>query len=261
MLITLLFFQLSNVVVFAQEHRPEIHCNHFFYGYPFGTPKTNDLIIRESYALSNNDSTKFADWVAYKVDSISIQGKGSKRVWKADPWLDDNETLEPADYKNANELLKTDRGHQAPLGSVDGYSSYFESNYLSNITPQIATLNQGVWKKIEDMERNLVQKFKTIFVVTGPLYEKNMSQLPEADEPHLVPSGYWKIIFHEKPNKQIYTAAFIFDQYTSRDYPFEKGYTTIDEVERRTNLDFLWLLDTEKEGIIEQKIMKLDDWK
>jgi endonuclease G len=44
---------------------PEIHCKHFFYGYPTGTPATNDLIIRDDYALSSNDETKFADWVAY----------------------------------------------------------------------------------------------------------------------------------------------------------------------------------------------------
>jgi hypothetical protein len=26
---------------------PEIHCKHFIYGCPMGTPPTNDLIIRE----------------------------------------------------------------------------------------------------------------------------------------------------------------------------------------------------------------------
>jgi len=33
---------------------PEVHCKHFFYGYPTGTPTTNDLIIRDIYALSSN---------------------------------------------------------------------------------------------------------------------------------------------------------------------------------------------------------------
>ena len=45
----------------------EIYCKHFFYGYPLGTPGTNDLIIRDIYALSNNDRTKFADWVAFRL--------------------------------------------------------------------------------------------------------------------------------------------------------------------------------------------------
>jgi endonuclease G len=48
----------------ADDAYAEIHCKHFFYGYPTGTPPTNDLIIRDDYALSSNDETKFADWVA-----------------------------------------------------------------------------------------------------------------------------------------------------------------------------------------------------
>jgi len=42
----------------------EIHSKHWIHGYPLGTPSTNDLIIRDIYALSSNDTTKFSDWVA-----------------------------------------------------------------------------------------------------------------------------------------------------------------------------------------------------
>ncbi len=41
---------------------PGIFCKHLIYGYPLGTPSSND-IIRDLYALSSNDTTKFADWV------------------------------------------------------------------------------------------------------------------------------------------------------------------------------------------------------
>jgi len=40
---------------------PEIHCKHFFYGYLTGTPASNDMIIRDIYAVSSNDETKSAD--------------------------------------------------------------------------------------------------------------------------------------------------------------------------------------------------------
>ena len=46
---------------------PEIRCKHFIYGYPLGTPESNDLLIRDSYAMSTNDETKFADWVCYRL--------------------------------------------------------------------------------------------------------------------------------------------------------------------------------------------------
>jgi len=125
---------------FAQAQRPEIHCKHFFYGYPYGTPLSNDLIIRDIYALSNNDFTKFADWVAYKLTTRETIGDlNIERNWKADPWLDPDETLEPSspdDYEKANAKLKTDRGHQAPLASFKGSIHASHTNYLSNITPQ-----------------------------------------------------------------------------------------------------------------------------
>ena len=77
---------LIAITVSAQEHRPEIHCKHFFYGYPYGTPETNDLIVRDIYALSNNDSTKFADWVAYRLTMHEVDGELTvKKNWKVPP--------------------------------------------------------------------------------------------------------------------------------------------------------------------------------
>ncbi len=102
---------------------PEVHCKHFFYGCPEGTMATNDLIIRDAYALSSNDETKFADWVAYRLDAATVEGDAeTKRKWMTDPWLAPEETLEakPDDYGGANEALRIDRGHQAPLASFGG---------------------------------------------------------------------------------------------------------------------------------------------
>lgn len=35
---------------------------------------------------------------------------------------------------------------------------------------------------------------EAVYGITGPLYEQIIPQLPGADEPHVVPSGYWKIL-------------------------------------------------------------------
>jgi len=219
---------------------PEIHCKHFIYGYPTGTPATNDLIIRDIYALSTNDITKLADWVAYRLDKETVSGDAeTTRNWKADPWLEDRETLEPNDYKNAYEKLKVDRGHQAPLGSFKGAKYWEETNYLSNITPQKSELNQGIWKKLEEKERSLVKAGKVIYVMTGPLYEKEMPSLPGADEPHRVPSGYWKIIvLPGKSINSLQVAAFIFDQDTPRNDTVIGHICTTNDIEKRSGLDF-----------------------
>ena len=231
----------------------EFHADLCLHGCPKGSPATNDIVIRDIYILSSNDTTKFADWVAYRVTKSTI-GKTETRSWKADPQLADNETLEPDDYKNANAVLKTDRGHQAPLASFTSTSSWKTTNYLSNITPQKSALNQGPWKKLEDAVRELAKKpaNNAVYVMTGPLYEREMPALPNADEDHRVPSGYWKIIATEK-NSIIKIAAFLFDQETKRNanYCDSKFSTTVDTVESKTGLDFFFALTPEKQSELE----------
>ena len=92
-----------------------------------------------------------------------------------------------------------------------------------------------------------------VYVITGPLYEKEMPKLPGADEEHRIPSGYFKIIIHQAQGndpKTLQTAAFIFPQDTPGHAPLAGFLVTIDEVERRSGLDFLWeLADGVESGI------------
>jgi endonuclease G len=237
----------------------EIHCKHFLYGYPKGVPPTNDLIIRDIYALSSNDSTKFADWVCYRLDSATISGPSNKeRNWEPDPWLEEDETLEPKDYEGAPKALSIDRGHQAPLANFKGTPYAFETNYLSNITPQKSALNQGVWKDLEDKERELTLKYGLVYVLTGPLYEKDIGIMPKADEPHIIPSGYWKIIAipFEKDIKQmdkVEIFSFIFDQNTPRKGDLINFLVSVDEVEKRTKLFLFTDLDDKTQNKLEAR--------
>ncbi len=231
----------------------EIHHPHCLYGCPSGTSSTNNLIIRKIYILSSNTTTKFSDWAAYKITKETI-GSGKDRHWKADPLLKNSETLEPPDYRDAHRLLKTDRGHQVPLASFTGTPEWKTTNYLSNITPQKSNLNQGPWKKLEEATRKLAKQpqVKAVYAMTGPLYERSMPPLPNADEAHLLPSGYWKIL--AVPLKHgINLAAFIFDQETPKDADFCTHLTTVNEVEQRSKLNFFHEISEIKQEEIENK--------
>ncbi|GLS89087.1 endonuclease [Psychromonas marina] len=175
------------------------------------SPPKNDLIFAHIYALSNNPITKFADWVAYEVNPINF-GPSTGRIWKTDPLLSDNETLEANDYKGANSsVLEADRGHQAPLASFAGSQYWYEVNYLSNITPQDKDLNQGAWKNLEDAIRDSSSYKKPLYVITGPLFTKKMPDLPKADESHVIPSGYFKIVYDQSG-----ATAFVMQQNSNR---------------------------------------------
>jgi endonuclease G len=86
-----LVLALCLVAVAAQAKAQEIHSDHCLYGCPAGAPVTNDLIVREIYVLSSNDTTKFADWTAYRVTEDTI-GPTQSRNFKKDPLLAGHET-------------------------------------------------------------------------------------------------------------------------------------------------------------------------
>lgn len=229
--ITLIVMVLALAGMPAWADEAEIHTFHCLNGCPVGAPATNDLIVREIYSLSSNDTTKFADWVAYRVTTATI-GSGESRVWRPDPWLSDEETLEPPDYDGAPAALKIDRGHQAPLASFAGTPQAAETNYLSNITPQRSDLNQAPWMYLETRERDLAKRDRiAVYVLTGPLYERSMQPMPNA-EAHVVPSGYWKIVMTEKGE----LTAFIFDQDTPRSAKYCDQRAALDAVEARSHL-------------------------
>ena len=235
--------------IFAQE----IHADLCLHGCPSGSPASNDIVIRNVYVLSSNDATKFADWVAYRVTKSTI-GPTAARVWKPDPWLAESETLEPRDYSGAFFALKTDRGHQAPLASFTSVENWEATNYLSNITPQKSELNRGVWVDLENAVRTLAKKPATdaVYVMTGPLYERQMPVLPGADESHRVPSGYWKIVSTESEGV-IKIAALVIDQETERDASFceERFITSARVIESKAGLNFFHALTATQQDKLE----------
>jgi len=132
-------------------------------------------------------------------------------------------------------------------------------DYYSNIIPQRSAMNQGPWGRMEDAVRALVLRRAVlppdrapVWVVTGPLYERDMPRLPNADEPHTVPSALWQIVAVQETGGGVTAVAFLFDQDTPRaDLPLAH-VVAIDEVERRSGLDLFRLLPDAVETALER---------
>ena len=170
-----------------------VHC-------PLGCPSSppgNQVVVYHLFSLSNNTDTKFADWVAYEVDVRNF-GVSPGRNFTKDPLLNASVTLEKEDYRGAHDdvSLKADKGHQAPLATFARNEYWYETNYLSNITPQDADLNEGPWMHLEEAVRGAVAYRKPLYVITGPTYEGTRRMMPNADEQHDVPDGYFKIVYN-----------------------------------------------------------------
>lgn len=228
----------------------ELHTFHCLFGCPLGAPATNDTVVREIYTLSNNDLTKMADWVAYRVTPDSI-GSSEGRDWQRDPWLAADETLTPKGYDGASAALHVDRGHQAPLASFSGTPFAAETNVLSNITPQSSALNQGSWVRIEEQERDLARRLNTaVYVLTGPLFERLMRPLPRVAALHRVPSGYWKVVALADGR----STAFILDQAVPRGQDHCAARVSLTEMQLRSRLQLFPMIGRVRTGPLDAEL-------
>ena len=216
----------------------EIHSRHCLYSCPFGGSSDNDLIVRESYILRSNDLTKFAKWVAFRVTRETIGGDKTP-AFRADPALNADETLEPEDYRGAESWIQTDAGFHAPAQSFTNTPHWQETGILSNIVPRKTALNRGPWRRLEAAVRRLARSMSVdaVYVLTGPVYEHAMEGLPGADETHVVPSAFWKIVA-VRSGAGARIAAFVFDQRTPATADYCRHRVNLRQVEQRSGLIF-----------------------
>jgi len=231
----LLPFALISPPVTTAAEPVESHC---MMGCPIHPDVNHPPINRSLYTLMNDPDTKFAQWVAYRVEKSNFDCKASiRRNWESDPDIDASDTLSRSEYAAANVTLNVDRGHQAPLASFKCHSEAHTTNYLSNITPQFTKLNQGPWKKLEAAVRTLAKGGNDVWVMTGPLYEWPMAKLPSTKKMHEVPSAYWKVV-SIRHNDSIKSSAFYFYQDTPKRADYCDHVKTIDFIESKSGLDF-----------------------
>ncbi|EPE2020536.1 DNA/RNA non-specific endonuclease [Campylobacter jejuni] len=128
--------------------------------------------------------------VAYKVEASNLKDKQIKKR----PRFEDDTNIPKkyrttwSDYKNSSYT----RGHTAPNASFSFSKAAQNSVFLmSNITPQIAQINNKIWNEIEQRERSLALKFQSIEVLNLILYDKEPQYIKNRIA---IPSFYVKII-------------------------------------------------------------------
>jgi len=90
--------------------------------------------------------------------------------------------------------------------------------YYTNIVPQNAQNNKGIWYKIECFCRKLAEKYSNVFVVSGPLFlaERDLSSGKKFIKYQVigpnevaVPTHFYKIILVEKENEPLALGTFV----------------------------------------------------
>ncbi|MDN7351316.1 DNA/RNA non-specific endonuclease [Acetobacter senegalensis] len=92
-----------------------------------------------------------------------------------------------------------DRGHMAPSGDQPTEQAQAETYALTNIVPQTASLNEGIWARVERRVRSIAEKEGDLYVVTGPAFHLKPIETLGHDRVY-VPSSTWKAVY--LPNKR-----------------------------------------------------------
>ena len=206
----------------------------------------SDLIVHhQNYTLSYSEAHEQAEWVAYELTKEEILGQYDR----ADNFRSDTSVSTGSASLNDYRGSGYDRGHLAPAAdmkfSADAMS---ESFYLSNMSPQDPSFNRGIWKKLEAMVRQWAYDNDSIYIVTGPVLNKDSYKTIGSNHVS-IPEYYYKIIL-DFTEPEIKAIGFLL--------PNEKGVSpvasyavSVDNVEEITGIDFFSALPDEQEDSLE----------
>lgn len=97
------------------------------------------------------------------------------------------------DYKGS----AYDRVHLCPAADMKlNKTSMAETFYLSNISPQWAGSNRGIWSTVEDQDRKWALEFDGLDVATGTIFKDNHGTI--GSDKVTVPGYYYKVLYSEK---------------------------------------------------------------
>lgn len=221
------------------------------------TPEKEDshqIIYHNGFTLCYREKYEQAEWVCYTLNAEKIQKNVDRNDnFRPDPLVITG-SAELSDYKGTG----YDRGHLCPSADLTySFETMDESFVMSNMSPQAAKFNRGMWKDLEHEVRTLTAHYDTLYVVTGPVLEKD--EYPVVGKNDVaVPEYYYKAILGVKGNTWS-MIGFILPNENCKGTIWDYA-VSVDEVERRTNLDFFSQLDDELENSLEKKC-PIESWK
>jgi endonuclease G len=219
--------------------------------YPSST--TGDIVHHTNYSLSYNEKHEQAEWVLYRLTKKQLTNDDRKRPY----FIEDSKVkTKSADWKNYRGS-GFDRGHLCPAGDrrFSEYA-YNETFYTSNISPQNAAFNAGVWNDLEKQVRYWCKKYGSIYVITGGVLENNLPSI--GDEDVSVPNYFYKIIARNEGENLIMIGFLMPNKPTDESY--KSFVVSVDDIERQTGIDFFEKLPDALENSLESNKNEAD-WK
>lgn len=207
------------------------------------------IIEYTGYTVSFDENSKLPVWVAYELTADETDGPINRNGRNFRP--DERIQLKQADsfdYKGSG----WSRGHMAPAGDFKwDDKAMWDTFYYTNCCPQDETLNNGSWQTLEKKVRSLARKYKSVYVVTGPLVGKN-EYGRIGSHGVVVPDAFYKALLVYKDDGY---HAIGFVMYNIPDTQrLIDCYLSINDLETISGIDFFPALENSIEETVEDSV-------
>jgi endonuclease G len=161
-------------------------------------PNGKEIVVPNTKVLCNSffavvyDDDRNANVFSTEIAQERLKKTPRTDDFRADKRIADSPT--PADYTNSG----YDRGHMVPAANADDPNEMSDTFFMTNMTPQLPSVNRVAWKNLEERVRSVPFKW----VVTGAHYSATPKVIGKNKVP--VPDFLYKVAFFESGNVAVY---------------------------------------------------------
>jgi endonuclease G len=161
-------------------------------------PNGKEIVVPNTKVLCNSffavvyDDNRNANVFSTEIAQERLKKTPRTDDFRADKRIADSPT--PADYTNSG----YDRGHMVPAANADDPNEMSDTFFMTNMTPQLPSVNRVAWKNLEERVRSVPFKW----VVTGAHYSATPKVIGKNKVP--VPDFLYKVAFFESGNVAVY---------------------------------------------------------
>lgn len=230
----------------------------------------NRIIIHRTDAFGANyivewdDGLRAQRWTCYRLDPKNSIRTGSRNGWwhGRDPFAEDE--LIPAAYRTtltdySQMTPHYDRGHICPSADrLNSKEANQQTYLLGNIQPQLNGFNTGVWLYMENKIHgnsydgivgwNREAFRDTLYICKGGTIDNN--NYSRSSTGLVIPKYFFAAILRIK-NGQYNALGLWFEHKNDHSTSLKAYACSIDELERRTGIDFFCNLPDDRERVIE----------
>lgn len=220
-----------------------------------GAPKNLDeskqiqILVNQGYVVGFCPELLQPAWSAYRVAFAQDDVKYER------PLMYYNDMRLDADFRIGARTfgklggIQLNVGHMTPNEVINrqfGRLAQMETFLMSNMSPQYASLNSGVWLKLETAIREIEDEAGKdhVWVIVGPIFGEVPNLISRgANKKMPIPDSYFCLIVdpHSYPYNtpsRVQIDCFVIPQTAPRDASPLDYPSTIDEIESLTNLEF-----------------------